>query len=45
MRRHFEGAHLEQSQATAAAFRRKQFVDAEFGAVRVAAGIDEKVAE
>ena len=45
MRRHLEGAHLEQAQAAGVAVGREHLVDAELGAVRIAGGIDEQVAE
>ena len=45
VRRHLEGAHLEQAQAAGGAVRRIQLVDAELGAVRVAGGVDQQVAE
>src|SRR5208282_4318321 len=43
--RHLEGAQLQQPQSPAAAVRRVEFVDAELGAVRVAGGVNEQVAE
>jgi hypothetical protein len=45
MRRHLKGAHLDQPEPASTAFRRKQFIDRKFRAMRVAAGIDEQVAE
>ena len=45
VRRHFEGAHLQQAEAAGRAVRREQLVDAELGAVGVAAGIDQQVAQ
>ena len=44
MRRHLEGAHLQQAQATGGAVGRIQLVDAELGAVGVAADVDQQVA-
>ena len=45
VRRHFEGAHLDETQATGAAVGRVELVDAELGAVGVAAGINEQIPE
>ena len=45
VRRHLESAHLNQSQAAAAALRREKLVDAELGTMRVAAGVDKQVPE
>ena len=44
MRRHLEGAQLEQATATAGAVGREHLVDAELGAVGVAGGVDQQVA-
>jgi hypothetical protein len=45
MRRHLEGAQLEQAEAPGAAVGRVQLVDAELGAVRVAGGVHQQVAQ
>ena len=45
VRRHFEGAHLEQAEPAGVAVGREHLVDAELGAMRVAGGVDEQVAE
>src|SRR5436190_2613410 len=45
VRRHLEGAHLEESQPPSGAVGGIQLVDAELGAVRVAAHVDQQVAE
>ena len=45
VRRHLEGAHLEQAQPAGVAVGREHLVDAELGAMRVAGGVDEQVAE
>ena len=45
VRRHFEGAHFDEPKAAAATLGRKKFVYAELGAVGVAAGVNEEVAE
>ena len=45
MRRHLEGPQLQQSQSSGGAIRRIHLVDGEFGAMRVAAGVDQQVAE
>ena len=45
MRRHFEGAQLEQAQVRSKARRRKELVDAELGAMGVPGDIGEQVAE
>ncbi len=43
--RHFEGAELDEAEATRRAVRREQLVDADLGAVGVAGDVDEQVAE
>ena len=45
VRRHLEGAQLEQAAASGGGVRREQLVDAELGAMRVAGRIDQQVAE
>ena len=45
VRRHLEGAHLEQAEAAGRAVGRVQLVDAELGAVRVAGDVDQQVAQ
>ena len=45
VRRHFERAELDQSQATARRVGRKELVDAELGAVGVAAQVGQQMAE
>jgi hypothetical protein len=45
MRRHFESAHLEQTEAAGRAVGRVQLVDAELGAMRVAGRVDQQVAQ
>ena len=45
VRRHLEGAQLEQAEAAGGAVGRVQLVDAELGAVRVAGDVDQQVAE
>src|SRR5439155_1386211 len=45
VRRHLEGAHLDQPQPATAALGREKLVDAELGAMRVAARIDEQITE
>ena len=45
VRRHLEGAHLQQAEPAAAAVGRVELVDAELGAMRVAGGVDEQMAE
>ena len=45
VRRHLEGAHLEQAEAAGRAVGRIELVDAELGAVRVAGRIDQQIAE
>jgi len=45
VRRHFEGAHLDQAEPAAAGIGRVELVDAELGPMGVAAGVDEQVAE
>ena len=45
VRRHLEGAHLEQPEAAGVAVGREHLVDAELGAMRVAGGVDQQVAE
>ena len=45
VRRHLEGAQLQQAQAPRRAVRREELVDAELGAVGVAGDVDEQVAQ
>ncbi len=45
VRRHLEGAQLQEPAPAGSAVRREELVDAELGAVRVARGIDQDVAE
>jgi hypothetical protein len=45
VRRHLEGAQLEQAEAAGRAVRRIQLVDAELGAVGVAGDVDQQVAQ
>jgi hypothetical protein len=45
VRRHFEGAQLDQTKPAAAVFGGVEFVDAELGAVGVAGRVDGEVAE
>lgn len=45
MRRHFEGAQLEQAAPAGSAVGRIELVDAELGAMRVAGDVDQHVAE
>ena len=45
VRRHLEVAHFQQAEAAGGAVRAVELVDAELGAVRVAGGIDQQVAE
>ena len=45
VRRHFEGAHFQEPQATGSRIRRIQFVDTEFGAMGIAGRIDQQVAQ
>src|SRR5262252_6194486 len=42
---HFKGAHLDQAQSATSAFRRVKFINAEFGAMGVAAGVNEQIPE
>ncbi len=44
MRRHLEGAHLEQAEAPGRTVGRVELVDAELGAVRIAGHVDQQVA-
>src|SRR5208283_4689359 len=43
VRRHLEGAQLQQAEPSRAALGRVEFIDAKLGAVRVAGGIDQQV--
>ncbi len=45
VRRHLEGAQLEEPAPAGSAVRREELVDAELGAVRVARGVDQDVAK
>ena len=45
VRRHFEGAQLNQTQPPAAGLRRVELIDAKFRPVRVAGYVDEQVAK
>ena len=45
MRRHLEGAHLEQAEAAGRAVGRIELVDAELGAMGVAGDVDEQIAQ
>ena len=45
VRRHFERAELDETEPAGRPVRRKQFVDADFGAVGIAGHIDQEVAE
>jgi hypothetical protein len=45
MRRHLEGAQLQQAQAAGGRVRRVQLVDAELAAVGVAGDVDQQVAQ
>src|SRR5215813_11161968 len=45
MRRHFEGSHLDETEAAGGAVRRVQLVDAKLSAMRVAGHIYQKVAK
>ena len=45
VRRHLEGAELDEAEAAHGPFRRVELVDADLGAMRVARGVDEQVAE
>ena len=45
MRRHLEGAHLQEPQPPARGVGRVQLVDAEFGAMRVAGDVDQQIAQ
>jgi len=45
IRRHFEGAHLDDAESPGRRIRRIQFVDAEFRAVRVAGQVGQQVAQ
>jgi hypothetical protein len=45
VRGHFKGTHLDQAHSPAAGIGRIELVDAELGAMGVAAGIDEQIAK
>ena len=45
VRRHLEGAQLQQAATAGGRIRREELVDAEFGAMRIACRIDQQVAE
>jgi len=45
VRRHFEGPQLQQSETARRALRRVKLVDAELGAVCVAGGVDQQIAQ
>ncbi|MEJ1973985.1 MAG: hypothetical protein WDM96_16430 [Lacunisphaera sp.] len=45
MRRHLEGAHLEQAEPAGGALGCVELVDAELAAVAVARGVDQQVAK
>ena len=45
MRWHFERAHFHESKPSGAAFGRVEFINRKFRAMRVAAGIDQQIAE
>ena len=45
VRRHLEGAELDQAEPAGRAVRRVELVDADLGAVRVAGDVDQQVAE
>jgi hypothetical protein len=43
--RHFKRAHLDKPESPGAALRREEFINRELGAMRIAAGINEQIAE
>ncbi len=45
MGRHFEGSQFKQAELKALALRREELVDAELGAMRVAADVGEEIAK
>jgi hypothetical protein len=45
VRRHLEGAHFDEPEAARAGFGRVEFINGKLGAVGVAAGVNEQVAE
>ena len=45
MRRHLEGAELDQTQPSGRTIRREQLIDAEFGTMGIAGDVDQKITE
>jgi len=45
VRRHFKGTHLDEAEPAMARIGRVEFINAELGAMRVAARINEQIAE